>query len=970
MDQMTPTQHARANNFYHACARFVVALLILVSTFSASAPSVVRPQTLEAKCDYEAQPDVCTVAVNEEVRPLLRGSTVEREIKGGEKHFYRVALSAGEFMQIVVEQQGIDLGLSACAQSQAVAEVDRQSGSWGSEAMSLIAKESGEYLVRVKPLSATGKGSYIIQIKQERNSEPLDQVRINAERIVTEGGSLYARGGAPCLRKSIASYEQALSLWQSLGEKEEMAITLYGLGWSYSDLGSQGMVKFPSPRHRLRWNYEAREDHLAALRYFNQALEMMRGLNNEYGQAITYSGIAWPNLYLGRTDEALRSFSRASELFSSLGNVRGDAISTYGLGWAYMLLEENEKALVAFSRALVLRRQVEDRKGEAATLAAISRIHSRLGHHADALEAALAALNAYKAANDERGQASTYATLGWIYNALGRRADALAAFASSLKLLRPADATGRANTLYGIARVYNDQGKLDEALEQMNDVVATIDRLRDKGSDSDLRTYYFANVQEYYEFFIDLLMRLHQEHPERGYAATALAASEGARAREILSVLNESVQSTTQEFGKAISKPLGLSAIQLLLDDRTVLVEYFLGEQKSYAWLVSPSAMHVYELPKRADIEPKARRLYTLLTERNRSSAETNAARLTRIERADVEANQVSSELGKVLLQPMAQHLAGKRIVTVSQSALQLVPIGILPITDPQTKQTAPVLADHEVLNLPSASILPLLRENRNTLGRSKKMVAVLADPVFSKYDSRLGDSQPRPASNNERSLYQPTVDREPDSDADKSVDNEFKRLPGTRWEATQIASLVPKENVFLALDFSANRATAMSDFISDYRIIHFATHAFVDDAHPGRSRIVLSQFNQDGESVDGSLTLTDIYKLKLRADLVVLSACQTGLGVEKRGEGLVGLTGGFMRAGVPRVLVSLWPLSDRATAEFMTQFYRGLLGPRKLSPSEALREAQLNTQRSRRWGSPYFWAPFVLNGDWRWSSN
>lgn len=967
---MTLTKHLPVNNFRNPGARCAVALVILLLTFSASAPSAVQPQASTPKCDYSPEPAVCPVAAGQEVRPLLKGSTIEREIKGGEKHFYRVELAASEFMQIIVEQQGIDLSISACAQSQAVAEVDRQSGSWGPEAISLIAKEGGEYLMQVKPLSASGKGSYIIQIKQQRVSEPLDQVRINAERIVTEGGKLYARGGAPCLRQSIASYEQALSLWQSLGEKEEMAITLYGLGWSYSDLGSQGMVKFPSPRHRLRWNYEAREDHLAAVRYFNQALEMMRALNNQHGQAITLAGLAWPNLYLGRTDEALLSFSQASELFSAMGNARGDAISTYGLGWAYMLLEENEKALTAFSRALVLRRQAEDRRGEASTLAAISRIYSRLGRNDKALETGLAALNSYKAVNDDRGQASTYATLGWIYNALGRRPEALAAFDSSLKLLRPGDATGRANTLYGIARVHNDQGNLAAALAQMNEVVTTIDTLRDRGSDSDLRTYYFANVQEYYDFFIDLLMRSHQQDPARGYAATALATSESARAREMLAVLTESVQSTTRDFGGAISKPLDLSAIQHLLDEQTVLVEYFLGEHKGFAWLVSPSAMHVYELPKRSDIEPKARQLYNLLTERNRLNAETNAARLNRIERADIEADRLSSELGRILLQPMAQHLAGKRIVIVSQSALQLVPIGILPITNPQTKQTAPVLVDHEIVNLPSASILPLLRQNRNQLASSKKLIAVLADPVFSKYDSRLGNSQPRPASNNERSPNQQTVEQKLDSYSEKNADSEFQRLPGTRWEATQIASLASKDDVFLALDFSANRATVMSDSISNYRILHFATHALIDDARPGRSRIVLSQFDQNGEAIDGSLTLTDIYKLKLQTDLVVLSACQTGLGVEMRGEGLVGLTGGFMRAGVSRVLVSLWPLSDRATAEFMTQFYRGLLGPRKLSPSQALREAQLNMQRSRRWGSPYFWAPFVLNGDWRWTTN
>ena len=965
MAQMKLTQHIRPNNFRRITTRCASALLLLLAALSASAPSAVHSQAPEAKCDFKEKPTPCTVDANQEVQPLVRGAIIQREIKGGEKHLYRVALSPGEFAQIVVEQQGIDLGVSACAQSQNIAEVDRQSGSWGPEAISLVSQDGGDYLVQVKPLGATGKGSYLIQVKQQRRSEALDQVRINAERIVSEGGRLYSRGGPQCLRDSIAKYEQALNLWQSLGEKEEMAITLYGLGWSYSDLGSQGMVKFPNPRHRLRWNYEAREEHLAALRYFQQALEQMSKLNNQHGQAITFAGLAWPNLYLGRTDEALKNFSQASELFSSLGNLRGEAIATYGRGWAYMLLEENENALTAFSRALALRRQVEDRRGEASTLAAISRIYSRLGRDADALKSGLAALDVYKSVNDDRGQGSTYATLGWIYNGLGRRADALAAFDSSLRLLRPSDVTGRANTLYGIARVQNDQGHLAEALKEMNVVVETIDSLRDKGSDSDVRTYYFANVQEYYEFYIDLLMRLHKQRPNSDYAATALAASESARAREILSVLSESIQSSTQELHKAISTPLNLQSIQGLLDEQTVLLEYFLGEQKSYAWLVSRSDMHVYQLPGSADIEIKARQLYSLLTERNHSSAEANASRVSRIERADAETDRVSIELGKMLLQPMAEHLTGKRIVNVTHGPLQLIPLGILHFTDPLTKQTAPLLVDHEVLNLPSASILPLVRKNKEESRSSKKMIAVLADPVFSRYDSRLGDINVQ-RTGNERSIYLPTMEQNSSSYTPKNTDSEFQRLPGTRWEAMQIASLVPKDDVMLALDFSANRDVAMSDSMARYQIIHFATHALVDDARP--ARIVLSQFDQNGKPIDGSLTLTDIYQMKLQADLVVLSACQTGLGLERRGEGLVGLTGGFMRAGASSVLVSLWPLSDRATAEFMTQFYRGLLGPRKLSPSEALREAQLNTRRNRRWSSPYFWAPFVLNGDWRWT--
>jgi CHAT domain-containing protein len=190
-------------------------------------------------------------------------------------------------------------------------------------------------------------------------------------------------------------------------------------------------------------------------------------------------------------------------------------------------------------------------------------------------------------------------------------------------------------------------------------------------------------------------------------------------------------------------------------------------------------------------------------------------------------------------------------------------------------------------------------------------------------------------------------------------------RLPGTRREAAAITALVPTTERKQALDFEASRVTATSEELSQYRIIHFATHGLLNSQHPELSGIVLSLVDAQGKPQDGFLRLHEIYNLKLPAELVVLSACQTGLGKEIKGEGLVGLTRGFMYAGAARVMASLWKVDDRATAELMKQFYQGMVKD-GLRPAAALRAAQVAMWKQQRWQEPYYWAAFVLQGEWK----
>jgi CHAT domain-containing protein len=329
--------------------------------------------------------------------------------------------------------------------------------------------------------------------------------------------------------------------------------------------------------------------------------------------------------------------------------------------------------------------------------------------------------------------------------------------------------------------------------------------------------------------------------------------------------------------------------------------------------------------------------------------------------------------------------LEKKRLLIVSDGALQYIPFAALPKPDsrpktqdpkpqttdhePPTTDHRPLIVDHEVVHLPSASVLAVLRRELVARQAAARTVAVLADPVFQENDPRVKrpPSQAEPKSDGAaaKGVEPPLVAESVTRSARESGLASFARLPLSRREAEAITSLTPKTERLTALDFRASKPTVAQADLRQYRIVHFATHGLLNSQHPELSGIVLSLVDEQGKSQDGFLRLHEIYNLELGADLVVLSACQTALGKEIKGEGLVGLTRGFMYAGAPRVVASLWKVDDKATAELMKQFYRGML-KEGLRPAAALRAAQVSMWQEQRWHAPYYWAGFVLQGEWK----
>lgn len=411
------------------------------------------------------------------------------------------------------------------------------------------------------------------------------------------------------------------------------------------------------------------------------------------------------------------------------------------------------------------------------------------------------------------------------------------------------------------------------------------------------------------------------------------------------------------------SQKLGVSEIQGLLDTNTLLLEYSLGDEKSYVWAVTDNSLKAYILPKQHEIEAAARRVYDLLTLKNRTAGNEGQDQADNAEKKYVEA---ASKLSEMVLGPVAHLLAGKRLLVVSDGALQYIPFSALPAPGKRA-DAVPLIVNHEIINLPSASVLAELR--RQEIGRSKApmAVAVIADPIFDSSDERLG----------KHPLLQPSTSASlprRDGDVIRSAQDlgltragkpYLTRLLYTRNEAEAVMAVTPHGKGMLAVDFEATRTVATSPALARYRIVHFATHGIFNNKHPELSGLVLSLVNKQGKPQDGFLKLQDIYSMRLPVDLVVLSGCETGLGEQVNGEGLLGLTRGFMYAGATRVVASLWSVSDIATAGLMADFYRAMEHD-GMRPAAALRAAQIEMWKQKQWNSPYYWAAFQIQGDWK----
>lgn len=826
-------------------------------------------------------------------------------------------------------------------------------------------------------------------------------------------------------REAMGHYLRALPIYEELGRIDDQSTVLNQIGWLHWTLGEADRALELCDRAlelaRRRGNRRSqaailnvqaiiarhRGEAQRVLTLYEQAIELLEDLDAvdpddpvtglDLAQALHNRG----RLYqaLGQHRPALADLDRSRAVAHESEASRLLSMVLTRIGRIRMREGNLDGALEALEEARRLRRTTGQEHGHAVTLLELAAVSEKLGRPDRATELNRQALSIFRRKEAPRESARAQTALGRLETAAGRPGEALRRLDEALRVFRELrDPSGESETLLALAHAERARERPAAALEHVRAAIARLEEVRSRSATHDLRRAFVAAHREVYDLHLDLLMELHRRDPSAGYDLRALEAAERSRARSLVELLTENrdalladadpellalereledrlavldqerleppdegetrapeeiaaLEARLDEVLRrlravrgrilaespkvaALARPPGFGVRELqtrALDEETLLLEIHLGAERSFLWAVTPDSVASFELPPRAEIEEAARTAHELLPKSHQRRYRVTAA--LALER-----------LGRLILDPVAGLLKDKRLLIAADGALHYIPFGALPI--PGVSPAAPLIASHEVVHVPSASALIVLREQRADPERrpADGLLAVIADPVFDADDPRLTG-------------HETTAETE-------DVGDRLGPLRFSRVEAEAILGLAGTERTRQALGFEATRETLIDPALGRYRIVHLSTHGRIDTERPELSELVFSRFDRRGRPRKGVLRAHEIFDLELSAELVVLSACETALGEEVRGEGLVGLTQGFFSAGAAGVVVSLWQVDDRATARLMERFYRHLFAGR--SPATSLREAQLSLREEVGWQAPFYWAGFVVQGEWR----
>lgn len=785
------------------------------------------------------------------------------------------------------------------------------------------------------------------------------------------------------LRDAVTTYSQVLEALPTADPTELRAATLDNRAQVYFDLA----------------------EYDKALTDFGKALTMHRRLGAAKGQGRSLSGIANVYYALGDLDKARENFDRALDYRIRAGDGRGQVSTSRDFGDVERQLGNLERAEELHRMSFNLSQNPKQRAKANVALGRDLQAAQRGGESIAPLDEAIriarkpALERVLASALLERGN-------GWIavgdLERAGRDLDEALALYQRLGL-----ADGQASAFYALATVAATEGHWRTAVDLTRQSIAHIEAVRGRVPFPELRATYVSQRRAPYELYIDLMMRGADnalDNLRDDFVAQALAVAERARARALVDLVNEAaldvelgsdpvllerrrvlyqrlsearyrldrtldsgdagrgdtesrirdelnlietdIQLVDAELRRTNDRyaamtdpqPLAIAEMRALLEIDELLIQFSLGEARSFVWLVDRDSIRSRTLPGRKTIEDLARSVYEQLSV-------YLPDRRSRRER-DVELEVLTD----LLFDEDTDLSPYQRLLVAADGVLQYVPFAVLPVPQPRGGRSA-LVTSHEIVGVPSMSALALNRRVSAVNPEPSRLVAIFADPVFASNDPRL-DLAGVPAT---------TTPVGPASDMQQTPPVFMARLPYTLLEAKGIADLEPgTDSISLATGLDVNRSAIMDAELGDYRFVHFATHGRIDTRYPALSALVLSRIDSAGRTTAGLLQLRDISQLTLNAELVTLSACDTALGREIRGESLLGLAQGFFSAGADQVLASLWSVPDRGTATLMEELYRGLLQG-GLSPAAALRRAQLTVAEQRRWADPYYWGSFIL---------
>lgn len=611
----------------------------------------------------------------------------------------------------------------------------------------------------------------------------------------------------------------------------------------------------------------------------------------------------------------------------------------------------------------------------------------------------LNAISYFNKSDSARPIARANMYLGQTEHLMGNLARAGEAYETAMRFFaKVSDYTNEAAVRFGLGKLALLKKQLDEAELHLSRSIELTENLRENASSKELRSSFLHSVHDRYETYVEWLMTRYSRDRNPQDAIRAFEAAESGRARALLDSLynyqrelrqpsepalvldEEKLQieeqrlvdvktrllsrSTDEETAdvddqlrevraklesleariKSSAKfkdllrpnPLRYERIRSdITDAQTSLLYYSLGSAKSFAWVVTTDGLNAFELADKKTIETAAHQLLNRLNTPPRTASE------------DTELQTAIGEVSRLVVEPLSANLKTQRLIVIADGILQYVPLGIL--ETPSTAR-APLISRFEIVEAPSASALALVRRERMGRQAASKLLIGFGDAVFS------SEYSPQPTKVNPNSS----------EERSKQVASRFRNLPRlfyAKRELRAIGELAGDDSAFY-IEHNATRDKLLSVDLSQYRILHVVTHGVLDDQRPELSGLVLSMVDENAAPVDGFVSLADIYKMRAPVDLVVLSACHTALGQNLRGEGLIGLTRGFMYAGASGIVASLWKVDDRATAELMRHFYSNML-QRGMAPAAALRAAQNEIRSQPKWSAPYYWAGFTFQGDY-----
>ncbi|MBL8115883.1 MAG: tetratricopeptide repeat protein, partial [Acidobacteria bacterium] len=596
-------------------------------------------------------------------------------------------------------------------------------------------------------------------------------------------GLAYGEAGEP--KKALEIYDRALVLAREAGDRHTEGGLLNNIGG-------------------IHWRTDRM---LEALGYYEKSLAISRERKNRKAEASTLSNIGDVYRRLGDTDRALSYFGQALAIRTEIKDLRGQGINLHQHGLVFRELGQLEKAREFFEKGLAKRLEAGDKTGEGYSYGGLGGITLALGDAAKALELEDKAIAIWKAMGNRAAHGEALSTRGDALLALGRRDEALADYREAASLASQAgDRTYEARALAGSARASRDAGNLEEARKSIDAAIAIVEDLRQRVTRQDLRTTYFGTVKSFYDLRTDILMRMHGKDANAGHDREAFRTVESSRARTLLEILAEAradlrkgadpallaresaarleldardearrkllqkpvsaeetaaaekalnealteLENTRTAIRKASpsfaalsqAQPVDVAETQALLDDRSVLLSYSLGAESSWGFLVGRTSFRSFPLPGREAIEKASRQAYEALTARNTGpSDEPSAGRRARVAKADAAFETAASSLADMLLGGLHQEIAGTRLLVVKDGALAYVPFGALLLSAEGSKLRKPLVSTHEIVILPSASTLAALRTR--TRVKPEETVAVLADPVFSRSDSRVAPGPP-----------------------------------------------------------------------------------------------------------------------------------------------------------------------------------------------------------------------------------